>query len=161
MSAAGSAASADNCTPLQALLHTAPTHESVAADFKRGTWTFKTNGLQPTAAGQYVILPASVARLALDQEAAVASAGVQLPPPENVRGRFFDVGESIVLSIESDNGYEHTLYREYQPNDRTAKYWHPAHWRGHQQRIDASGTAWRSMATYITDDFGDLVEVAA
>jgi hypothetical protein len=148
-------------TPLQALLHNVPLAESVAADFKKGTWTFKASSLQPTAAGSYVILPAIVARLALEQEAASAGMVVQLQPPEEPRSRFFEVGDGqIVLSIQDGNGYEHTLYRDYQPTDRTAKYWHPAHWRGHENRVDASGKAWRSMATYITDDFGELVEVS-
>jgi hypothetical protein len=149
-------------TPLQALLHNAPLCESVAADFKKGTWTFKANSLQATAAGNYVILPAVVARLALEQEAACASAGVQLPPAENAKCRFRSNSEGqVTLSIEGDNGYEHDLYRDYQPNERTAKFWNAAHWRGHEERKDASGKSWRSMATYVQDDFGDLVEVSS
>ena len=153
-------ASARACTALHALLHRAPIHESVAADFKKGTWTFRASGAQPTAAGNYVILPVIAVRLALDNEAALQGHGVHLPPAENAKSRFRQNGEGqIVLSIEGDNGYEHDLYRDYQPNERTAKFWNSAHWRGHEHRKDASGKTWWSIATYIQDDFGDLVEV--
>ncbi len=153
---------ADFCTPLQALLRTAPLTDSVGADFKKGTWTFKLPAGQQVASGQYVVVPAILARLALDNEAARANQGVHLPPFENARGHFFTVGDGqIVLSISDSNGCEHNLYRDYQPTEQTAAYWQPSHWRGHESRKDATGKEWRSMARYVQNDFGDLVQVSS
>lgn len=146
---------------LATVLYGAPVAESVGADFKRGTWTFKVGPLHQVSAGRYILVPAIVAQLALDQESAESSVDVQMLPVRNARVSFRPTQDGVALTIENGDGYECDCYRDYQPNDRTKSYWEPAHWRVHVQRVDVSGHRWRTMFTCVQDDFGNLVEVAA
>lgn len=150
-------------TPLQRTLHGAMLADSVGADFKKGTWTFKVSPHQQVAAGQYILLPAIVAQLALDQEAAEHdSQAVTLAPMGKCHADLINLSKGgLALKIKGEGGYEANLYNEHLPSEQTASYWHPAHWRGHFKRRDTHGKAWSSMATFVQDDFGMLVEVPA
>lgn len=155
-----SPAHADACTPMQRAIHGAAIAESFGADFKKGTWTFKVAPTDRVSSGQYILIPAIVARLAIEQEEAETHTSTKLLPACNVVARFRQTSDGgTVLTMEGDNGHEADYYRDHLPSERTRSYWHPAHWRGHEQRRDAAGRVWRSLETYVQDDFGDLVAV--
>ena len=149
-------------TALYNLLCSTPLCESHSADLKGGTWTFKISGNHRVAAGHYLVLPEAVARLALEQEAAVqASQAITFKPIGKCEASFEHTGNSALLQVTDRQGYEARFYRNHLPTEHTRSYWHPAHWLGHLSRQDSSGRDWSSIATYVQDDFGTLVEVPA
>lgn len=154
-------ASANACTPLQRVLSGAPLAEILSTDFKKGTWTFKVGPAHHVAAGQYVLLPAIVAQLAIDQEVAETVCDVRLTRARSCSQSFRPIGGQPALQIEFEDGGSMVLYRDLQP-PRHPNGWHPAHWRGSETLIDQQGKKWSSLHThYVQDDFGMLVQVAA
>lgn len=70
------------------------------------------------------------------------------------------------IEIEDGKGNRQYLFRRreepesWRNSPHMKGVWHPAHWDGRTEFVDANGRTWTSgMATMVCNDFGDLVEV--
>lgn len=157
-----SPASADAGTPLQQLLKGAPQAESISVDFKKGTWAFKPAAWYQAGAGTYLIVPLAIANMALASEAATHANNITLAEPKVDRVSYRPLNGQPAIEVFFDNGESDDYYRYMQPPDGAARRWNPAHWVCHKSRKDQHGHSWSSYnSKYVTDDFGDLVEVTA
>jgi hypothetical protein len=151
---------ADACTPLQAIFHGAPLAECLSADFKKRTLTFKLEGHHQPAGGAYFLVPQVVAQVSIDQERTESAHSAAFLPPGQLTSLHFRARNDLALLITGENGFEHTLYRR-RPSV-TDQYPEPDHWSGHLSRQDAEGNKWsRWSGSYVTDNFGELVQVPA
>lgn len=166
-----SPARADACTvlgPVARLLEKYPlAAQSAQADLKLGTWTFKIGPNHQIRGGDYGLFPSEQLREALREERQAASAtpGVIVLPalPTDCPAYFRDSDNTTVLTIGDDvaNHDSYTM-RHRCPESWKREWWNPAHWDQHLTRRDAQGRRWNcSGGTYVMNDFGDLVEVAA
>lgn len=154
--------SADARTPLQRALSGAPLAESLTADLKKGTWTFKVPSPMVVAAGRYVLLPEVFARSAIEQERRQVEHTLTLGAPGTMRMSVFTCSGNPALEISDCEGYELTLYRDYASEAEHSRTFNPAHWYGSESRRDSQGRKWnRHGLRFVTDCFGELVEVAA
>ncbi|ABM38622.1 DUF1484 family protein [Polaromonas naphthalenivorans] len=89
----------------------------------------------------------------------LASGEVLLRAPGKVTGRFFTINGDEALVMSDDNDFEIRLYRDYSNKNKRQK-WNPAWWFSFESRQDMQGRNWSgNSSTYITDDFGNLVEI--
>ncbi len=154
---------ADACTTrthsaLQRCLHGAQTAESFGADFKKGTWTFKVGPQHRVAAGHYVLLPAIVAQLAVEQETLEKADYLKFPPPGTRSQRCGD----DYIEVSDGAGYELNLWRRRHPdeNSRYRTDCKPWLWSGSEERTDENGQTWRRHGlNFVMDDFGFLAKV--
>lgn len=89
----------------------------------------------------------------------LASGEVLLRAPGKLTGSFFTVNGDDALLMSDNSGFEIRLYRD-RVNRNNFPTSNPAWWRSYENRQDMQGHDWsRASAIYITDDFGDLVEI--
>lgn len=148
---------------LAQLLQNCPLARSAKADLKNGTWTFDIQGAQ-VGSGAYALIPARLLNQAIAQDCQAAlqrlENSVVLPATGKTTARFFTVGGQTALQLDGAHGFHQTLYRDHMPEVNRSRDWHPSHWYGTPVRQDEQGRDWRgSTEIYVTDDFGDLVEV--
>lgn len=69
----------------------------------------------------------------------------------------------LIIKVSDRRGNCDELIKRYEcPASWSRAWFHPAHWHLHRERIDSTGNCWRATCgTYVTDDFGNLVEVTA
>lgn len=96
-------------------------------------------------------------------EALSAKDGIVVLQPMNSgtkRVEFYSVGGSDVINISDGQGAKVTLYKRYS-RPKGWDDWHPSHWSGGMHRVDSLGREWCCYpgTTYVTDDFGNLVDV--
>ena len=150
-------------SPLRQLLEGAPQAESISVDFKKGVWAFKPAAWYQAGAGTYLIVPVSIAKMALAaDDAAAAADATTLTRSKFIRADYRAIGDQPAIQIQFEGGACDTYYRDLQPFEYRASGWNPAHWRTHHELLDQRGQVWRGPSkAFVTDDFGDLVEVAA
>lgn len=146
--------SADVCTPLRGVILSAAVAESFGADLKKGTWTFKIQPHQAVQAGQYLLVPAIVAQLAVDRETHADAHALTLHRQRPTRASYTDGETYRSATFRSEGGGEVRL----QNTDR--KYF--GVWYGSESCVDAQGEVWtRPLGDHVIDDFGFFVPVPA
>ena len=148
------------CTPLQAVLQSAPLAECLSADFKKHTLTFKVDQFRHLG-GSYYLVPAVIGRLGIEQEQAERADTVSMPAPGKLISRFSPYTSDESLELTGQHGYAHTFYRR-RPNNLRHANPKTDHWSGHLTRQDENGNSWSTQTgCYVVDNFGELVRVSA
>ena len=95
--------------------------------------------------------------------ATVPPGAIVLPAlPTDHPARFRDEYSQTTMTLGNRDNTDRYIKRHSCPKSWSADMWHPAHWRHSLEREDAQGRSWSCAGgIYVTNDFGDLVQVAA